>query len=124
MREFIVHVAKEDNDAYTMSFPSRKDLVDFLRQRGVHFRNSTFSGLGSRSVILRDDYGLSYEVEEGYNEWDKIVYDGDVYISIGLYCRLTHQNRNTIFRAHKDRRIRSIALGKYNLVYIYWGQAI
>lgn len=119
-KEFIVHVSANDIDTYSMSFPTQKEMVVFLRQRGVRFRNGIFKDLGTKSIILNGSYSFTYEVEEALVGLEKVIYEGAIYIPIKSYCELTGQKRSTVYRAYKNRHIRSVTIGKYNFAYIYW----
>ena len=123
MKGFIDHMSAGEKDIGSMPFPSFQSLSDFLRKRGVRFRTSSLMNLGDKSILLCDGYGFRYEVEEDLVDWDRIGYNGSVYLSINSYCRLTGRSRSTVYKAHRDGRIRSLTVGKYNLVYIYWGAA-
>ncbi|MGN0906747.1 MAG: hypothetical protein ACI4NM_06335 [Bullifex sp.] len=120
VKAFVLHVYKNEEEVYSLSFSSRAKIAKYLRNQGLKFRDSSLAG-GISSLTLTDkDNGLIYEVEESFDDFGSIIHDGAVYIPLKDFCERVNKKRDTVYKSYKRGRIRGLTVGKYNLVYIYW----
>lgn len=123
-KSFILHASREGRFLWSERFPSRTALAAWLRGQGIHFSNSSLSGIGQDSLQLSDGRGMDYEIEESATDdggMSEIVVDGQTYISISEFCRRTGSPRSSVYRLASLRQIPCIFLGRMNRVYVYWG---
>lgn len=122
-KQFVVDVFQLKKHIFTLKFNTRKELVTYLRTRGLAFRNDLLCNLGCDSVDLEGDYGDSYHIEEMAMPLDIIQQGGRTYIPVKYFALKTGVSRNKLTKWFQLGYLQGIRVGKYNRLYICTEQA-
>lgn len=123
-KQFVVDVYQQKKHIFTLKFESRKELVTYLRSRGLAFRNDLLCNVGSDSVDLQGHYGDSYHIEEMALPLDIVQQNGRTYIPVKAFALQTGIPRTKIVKWYQLGHLQGIRIGKYNRLYICTTQAV
>lgn len=123
-KQFVVDIFQEKKHIFTLKFNTRKELVSYLRTRGLAFRNDLLCNLGSDSVDLEGGYGDSYHIEEMAMPLDIIQQGGRTYIPVKYFALKTGVSRTKLTKWFQLGHLQGIRVGKYNRLYICTEQAV
>lgn len=116
-KAYLVHTYYEYTYIKTETYDTQIALKNFLRDKGIKFKNSIFSDLEEDSLQFRNGC-FSYEIEESTTDCDSVEIDGRRYLSISEYCRRTDTPLHKAKYNMQTGKIVGIWIGKNHNRYI------
>jgi hypothetical protein len=117
-KKFVVDTYKDRQYLYTLNFNSRKELVQYLRERHVKFKNEVLCDLDSGDIVLRDNGFLAYHIEEMAECHNTIEHGGLPYLPLRTFAEATRFAEKNIRYWYKRGQMQGLTVGRTNSIYI------